>query len=221
MRKTSTPTFAFAACLTTVLLLTACGGGGGGGSSTPPPANTPPVANAGANQTVDAGVVVTLDGSGSADADGTISGYTWTQTGGSPAVTLSSRTVARPTFDAPAVTATTTLTFSLVVRDNRNANSNTATVGVTINPPVAGTVTRILVEEGTTVPVGTVVMEVDDGTGAPSVAATFTSRFGLRKIVSITFFVVPTMKQAAQKTIVTTTHTIGFFQSTPAALDTQ
>jgi hypothetical protein len=140
MRNTSTPTIAFASCLTTALLLTACGGGGGGGSSTPPPANTPPVANAGPDQTVDAGVMVTLDGSGSADADGTISGYTWTQTGGSPAVTLSSRTVVRPTFDAPAVTATTTLTFSLVVRDNRNANSNTATVGVTINPPVAGTV---------------------------------------------------------------------------------
>jgi hypothetical protein len=45
--------------------------------------------------------------------------------------------VVRPTFDAPAVTATTTLTFSLVVRDNRNANSNTASVAVTVNPSMS------------------------------------------------------------------------------------
>ena len=141
MRKISTATLALASCLTTALLLTACSsGGGGGGSSNPPPANSVPVANAGTDQTVDAGVMVTLDGSASSDSDGTVAGYTWTQTGGSPAVTLSSRTVAKPTFEAPAVNSTTTLTFSLVVRDNRSANSNTATVAVTVNPPAAGTI---------------------------------------------------------------------------------
>jgi hypothetical protein len=65
------------------------------------PANTIPVANSGPDQTVDAGVTVTLDGSGSSDADGTIAGYTWTQTAGTPTVTLSSRTVAQPTFRLP------------------------------------------------------------------------------------------------------------------------
>jgi len=84
--------------------------------------------------------MVTLDGRGSRDADGTIAGYTWTQTGGTPTVTLSSRTVVQPTFEAPAVTTATTLTFSLVVRDDRGANSTASTVGISVNPPAAGTV---------------------------------------------------------------------------------
>jgi hypothetical protein len=79
--------------------------------------------------------MVTLDGSGSSDADGTIAGYTWTQTAGTPTVTLSSRTVAQPTFEAPAVTTATTLTFSLVVRDDRGANSTASSVGISVNPP--------------------------------------------------------------------------------------
>ena len=84
--------------------------------------------------------MVTLNGTGSSDADGTIAGYTWTQTGGTPTVTLSSRTVAQPTFEAPAVTTATTLTFSLVVRDDRGANSTASSVGISVNSPAAGTV---------------------------------------------------------------------------------
>jgi len=98
------------------------------------------VANAGPDQSVDAGVMVTLDGRGSSDADGTIAGYTWTQTTGTPTVTLSSRTVAQPTFEAPAVTTATTLTFSLAVRDDRGASSSASSVGISVNPPAAGTV---------------------------------------------------------------------------------
>ncbi|HET6291824.1 MAG TPA: discoidin domain-containing protein, partial [Kribbella sp.] len=74
---------------------------------------------------------VTLDGSGSRDADNDPLTYMWTQTGG-PAVTLSSRTVQKPTFIAPATPAT--LTFSLVVRDGK-VDSAVSTTTVTVTSP--------------------------------------------------------------------------------------
>ena len=43
---------------------------------------------------------------------------------------------------------------------------STDKVDTEVPSPVAGTVTKLLVEEGATVPVGTAVMEIDDGTGA-------------------------------------------------------
>ncbi|MFF1822142.1 discoidin domain-containing protein [Kribbella sp. NPDC058245] len=95
------------------------------------PVNAVPVANAGTAQTVNTGTTVTLDGSGSRDADNDPLTYTWTQTGG-PAVTLSSRTVQKPTFTAPATPAT--LTFSLVVRDGK-VDSAAATTTVTVTAP--------------------------------------------------------------------------------------
>jgi hypothetical protein len=123
------------------LLLAACGGGGGGSTSPPPaPINVLPLANAGAAQAVIEGATVTLDGSASSDADGSIVSYTWMQTSGI-AVTLSSATVARPTFTAPAVGASTTITFSLRVTDDRGASSDLASASVTVNPQVSGDVT--------------------------------------------------------------------------------
>lgn len=123
------------------LLLSACGGGGGGGgsSSSGGASNQPPTANAGTAQTVDSGASVTLNGSASNDSDGSVASYAWTQTVGS-AVALSSSTAAQPTFTAPTVTSATTLTFSLVVTDNRGASSAASTVNVTVNPIVAGNV---------------------------------------------------------------------------------
>lgn len=112
-------------------LLSACGGGGD--SSPSPSPNTVPVANAGPNQSVGAGTQVTLDGSASSDSDGTIATYTWSQTAGT-AVTLSSTTVAQPTFTAPSPAATTTLTFTLRVTDERGGLSAPATVNITVNP---------------------------------------------------------------------------------------
>ncbi|MDP2166861.1 MAG: PKD domain-containing protein, partial [Thermodesulfovibrionales bacterium] len=64
--------------------------------------NSAPVANAGLDQNVVTGSVVTLDGSGSSDANGDTLTYKWTITSkpsGSAAV-LSSSTVAKPTFTA-------------------------------------------------------------------------------------------------------------------------
>src|SRR6185503_12904784 len=137
-------TFGMFSGVLAALLLAACGGGGGGGSSNPPPppSNAAPTANAGSNQTVTSGVQVTLNGTASSDSDGTIAGYAWTQTAGTPTVNLSSSTSSQPTFTAPTVAAAATLTFSLVVTDNRGAASTAASVNVMVNPMVAnGTVT--------------------------------------------------------------------------------
>jgi hypothetical protein len=103
--------------------------------------NTPPTANAGAAQTVPSGATVTLNGSASSDPDGTIATYAWSQTGGTPVVTLSDPAIAQPTFLAPTVTAAATLTFSLIVTDNQGAISAASTVTVTVNPPTGGNVT--------------------------------------------------------------------------------
>jgi hypothetical protein len=133
---------AFALAGISALLLSGCGGGGGGGSgssSSGGNANTLPTANAGPAQTVSAGETVTLNGSASSDPDGSIASYSWTQTAGG-AVTLSSATVAQPTFTAPSVATVSTLTFSLVVTDNRAASSAASTVNITVNPPATGNV---------------------------------------------------------------------------------
>jgi hypothetical protein len=118
------------------LLLVACGGGGGGGSSSSSGggANVAPVPNAGSPQTVTSGTLVTLNGTGSTDPDGTIAIYAWTQTGG-PAVTLLQPGTPQPTFVAPTVQLLTTLTFSLIVTDNRGTASTPATVAIGVNPP--------------------------------------------------------------------------------------
>jgi hypothetical protein len=122
------------------LLLVACGGGGGlgsGSSSSGGAANTAPIANAGTNQTVTSGVIVALNGTASSDTDGTIASFAWTQTVGT-VVTLAGGTTSQPTFTAPLVAAATTLTFSLVVTDNRGATSPAATVNVIVNPIAGG-----------------------------------------------------------------------------------
>ena len=80
--------------------------------------NAPPVANAGPDQTVNAGAAVGLNGSVSSDSDYIITCSQWTQTAGTP-VTLSNAAVANPTLTAPAgITTGTSLTFQLRVTDN-------------------------------------------------------------------------------------------------------
>ncbi|MEW8624653.1 MAG: PKD domain-containing protein, partial [Candidatus Thiodiazotropha sp.] len=76
--------------------------------------NQVPIANAGVDQTADAGVVVQLDASGSHDSDGTIERYTWHQYRG-PAVTLQDPRSATPSFTMP---PNAELAFTVVVTDN-------------------------------------------------------------------------------------------------------
>lgn len=91
--------------------------------------NRAPVADAGTDVAVATGATVTLNGSGSNDPDGNPLTYAWSQAGG-PAVTLSSKTVARPTFVAASAG---TYTFSLQVSDGK-LQSNVDTVTVIVAP---------------------------------------------------------------------------------------
>ncbi|MCW3849048.1 PKD domain-containing protein [Sphingomonas sp. LB-2] len=100
------------------------------------PANVTPVANAGLDVTVNGGSQVTLNGAGSADGDGDTLTYQWVQTGGPP-VTLSSSTVANPTFTTPIGGALAqTITFDLVVSDGI-ASSAPDSVTISVNPNAA------------------------------------------------------------------------------------
>jgi len=90
--------------------------------------NQPPVANAGADQKVKYNAIVALDGRASHDADGSIAGYRWVQTGG-PAVVLTAANTATPSFRAPHTE--TQLTFTLTVTDDGGAQgSDSVTVNV-------------------------------------------------------------------------------------------
>ena len=97
--------------------------------------NQAPVANAGADQTVQttlARTTVNLDGSASSDPDGDTLTYTWTQTAGDT-VTLENASQAIARFTTDQVTANKTLTFQLQVSDGK-AN-HTDTVDITLTPP--------------------------------------------------------------------------------------
>ena len=82
-----------------------------------PDADYPPTANAGSDQSVESGDLVTLDGSASFDSDGNIVSYLWEQSSG-PDVALSTDVEAVATFTFPDVTETTELVFELSVTDD-------------------------------------------------------------------------------------------------------
>ncbi|EGJ51784.1 FG-GAP repeat domain-containing protein [Desulfocurvibacter africanus] len=98
-----------------------------------------PVAKAGDDRTVQEGVKVTLDGSGSSDTSGAIP-WSWVQTDG-PDVTLRSPNTARPYFNAPQVDAAgAKLTFTLTITNSQGITaSDSLDVTVTNQPkaPVA------------------------------------------------------------------------------------
>lgn len=106
------------------------------------PDDVPPTASAGADFGVNEGQAgVTLDATGSFDADGDPLMYFWEQVpDGSPIVHLSGATTRQPTFTAPGVAVGgETLTFRLTV--TANGESAVDTVSVTVanvnHPPVA------------------------------------------------------------------------------------
>ncbi|HEY7532653.1 MAG TPA: PKD domain-containing protein, partial [Nitrospiraceae bacterium] len=94
--------------------------------------NHPPVANAGLDQTRNAGAMIQLDGMASSDPDNDPLTFTWSQLSG-PGVTLSDIHSATPTFVSPQVSSLTTLTFQLVVDDGFGSTAS-ADVHITLLP---------------------------------------------------------------------------------------
>ncbi|MFA6138458.1 MAG: putative Ig domain-containing protein [Sulfurimonas sp.] len=99
-----------------------------------PSSNLPPIANAGADQTVTVGTNVTLNGSGSSDSDGSISSYTWKD----GATLLSSdANFSKSDFSEGTHTITLTVTDN---SGNSNSDSLTLIVSSSDTPPVMGNI---------------------------------------------------------------------------------
>ena len=94
-----------------------------------------PFADAGPAQMVSSGQAVTLSGSGTDPNGDPIVSYAWQQLTG-PAASLSSGSVASPSFTAPIVAVGTVLRFQLAVSDGTLA-SDPAEVPITVMPVVA------------------------------------------------------------------------------------
>jgi hypothetical protein len=113
--------------------------------------NQPPSANAGPDQNVNEGVVVTLGGANSTDPEGGALVYSWSQVSGT-AVTLSNPSAAQTTFAPPNVGPNgETLGFQLTVTDSGGLHSvDTCLVNVLwINqPPSANAGTDQSANEG-------------------------------------------------------------------------
>lgn len=127
MRNILTPLLALS-----LSMMIACGGSGGSTPELEPPANRAPTAAVPANFAVFGGDAVSLNGTSSTDSDGSINAYLWSQTGGTPSVTLTGADTATAMFTAPEVTVITPLTFELTVTDNEGA-TNSASVVVSIS----------------------------------------------------------------------------------------
>jgi MYXO-CTERM domain-containing protein len=95
----------------------------------------PPFANAGPDQVVLSGQFVGLDGTQSKDPQNLPLTFAWQELSGAP-VTLTGADTAKPTFNAPAVAASTTLTFQLTVSDG--SLSATDTIDVIVTPDGGG-----------------------------------------------------------------------------------
>jgi hypothetical protein len=102
--------------------------------------NTPPVANAGPDQSVFESEPVLLDASASVDTDDGIVSYSWSQLSG-PVVALSDSSALQPDFTAPDMSnGPASLSFELTVTDRGGLRSQdvvTVNVSWVGNPPVA------------------------------------------------------------------------------------
>lgn len=111
--------------------LVACGGSGGGDGNTAD--NIAPVAEAGPDQNVKTGALVTLNGSGSSDANGDTLTYSWSFTSkpaGSTA-TLSSSAVSAPTFTSD---MDGSYVLGLVVNDGQASSATDTVTIIAVNP---------------------------------------------------------------------------------------
>jgi hypothetical protein len=112
--------------------------------------NKAPVADAGKDQSVEEGELVTLDGTKSKDHEGELLTYLWTAPEG---IILSANDEAQPTFIAPFANEDTPLLFSLVVNDGyQDSEPDYVTINIinTNDPPVVvcKNITVLLDESG-------------------------------------------------------------------------
>ena len=116
--------------------------------------NQPPLANAGPDQNVNEGVIVTLNGSNSTDPEGGVLRYSWLQVSGT-SVILSEPSAAQTTFIPPNVGPDgQTLGFQLTVTDSGGLQSSDTCLvnALWINqPPIANAGTDQSVKEGVAV----------------------------------------------------------------------
>ena len=128
--------------------------------------NNPPIAQVGADQEVEEGATVQLDGSASSDIEDAILSYLWQQVDSSGyVIELSDANSAKPSFAAPAVPADTDLIFQLTVSDSLGKSSD-ANVSISViynNPPIAQVADAREVEEGASVELdGSASSDVED-----------------------------------------------------------
>jgi hypothetical protein len=150
---TATPSFTAPSepAVLTFTLTVSDGRGGSDTDSVSVSVNGTPMADAGDDETVNAGDVVALDGTGSTDPEDDALAYAWTQTSGTE-VELVGATTATPSFTAPAGPAV--LVFTLTASDGRGGSAND-TVTITVNgPPTAAAGADQVVNEGDEVTLG-------------------------------------------------------------------
>ena len=132
-------------------------------------ANQIPVANAGTDQVITLPTsTVTLDGSKSADADGSIASYSWIKVSGTGG-TLTNATTSKATASGLQAGS---YTFKLTVTDNKGATASD-TVAVTVNaanqPPVA----NAGIDQAITLPTSTVTLDGSKSTDADGTIASY------------------------------------------------
>lgn len=111
--------------------------------------NTPPVANAGEDQLVRVGEVVTLDASKSTDPDHDLLTFTWEQTSG-PVVEIVNANTLAPSFIAPP--SKEPLTFALTVDDGRDASKiDSVNISIANRTPFAHAGRTIIAKHGSKV----------------------------------------------------------------------
>ena len=110
--------------------------------------NNAPTANAGIDQNINEGYVVSLDGTASTDPDNDQLSYTWTQTEGPSVVVLNDANSAISRFTAPSdLSEDTELVFSLTVKDDKGNESSSDTVNIIVKSKITPSAKKTTTDE--------------------------------------------------------------------------